>query len=124
MCKVNDEKRAGYTADIKDLQAELENENAILADLKESKKEIQKLVDEAQKAIDYLENCNFGGDKIISSVVTSHKGYKDRMAYYDEYIAKCETAIFEINDDITRITKLKDNLPKNCGYCNECSLSI
>lgn len=120
MCKVNDEKIAGYDIDINNLILDFEDEKAKLKDLVESKEELKKLVEESQHSIDYLENCNFGGDKIISSIKTSQKGYIERMAYYDEYIIKCEAAIREIDNDINEKTMLRNSLFRNCGYCDEC----
>lgn len=121
MCAVNDKIRSDYDAKIVNLNAECKIEESKLLDLGESKGELQQLVDEAQCAINNLENCDFGGDKIISSVITSQKGYQERIDYYDEYIIKCKAAIDTINEEIDTITKLRDALPINCGTCSECN---
>lgn len=121
MCAVNDRKRSEYDAQIANLNTECEVEESKLLDLDESKGELQQLVDEAQCAINNLGNCDFGGDKIISSVITSQKGYQERIDYYDEYIIKCKEAIEAINEEIDKITKLRDALPTDCGSCSECN---
>lgn len=121
MCAVNDRKRSEYNVQIANLNAECEVEDSKLLDLEESKGELQQLVNEAQCAINNLGNCDFGGDKIISSVITSQKGYQERIDYYDEYIIKCRIAIDSINEEIDRIIQIRDELPTNCGSCSECS---
>lgn len=120
MCAVNDSIRAGYRAEKANLESELEVEVEKKEHLEQKKEEVQQLIDEAQCAIDNLGNCNFGGDRIISSVRTSQTGYKERMDYYDEFILKCQAAIEEIETDIANKQAQINNLPVNCGSCLEC----
>ena len=120
MCSVNDKIRRDYDNKIVDLKKEYENENNKLLDLEQAKDELQQLVDAAQCAINNLSECDFGGDKILSSVTTSQQGYQERMDYYDEYMIKCRNAMDEISDEIEKVTSLRNNLSINCGSCSEC----
>lgn len=120
MCAVNDAKRNEYNERIANLNKELENESKILNDLNQAKEEIQQLIDKAQYAIGNLDNCDFGGDRIIVSVITSRDGYQARSNYYDEYIIKCKNAIIEINDELEEVSRMKNSLPINCGFCSTC----
>lgn len=120
MCAVNDAKRAEYDTKIKSLKAEYDNEKNKLDALKKATGELKQLVDAAQCTIDNISECNFGGDKILSSVTTSQQGYNARVDYYEEYTVKCKTAMEAIEKEIEQTTALRNAVPKDCGICDEC----
>ena len=124
MCRVNDAKRREYSIQLTNLNQEYDIETNKMIDLVDSREELQILVNKAQRAIDNLENCDFGGDRIISAVKLSQRGYKERVDYYRDYMMKCKEAMESIYEDIDRVTKLKNRLPINCGHCAECKNSI
>lgn len=120
MCSINDQIRRDCDIKIENLREELKNEERKLYDIQKAKGELQQIIDEAQCAINNLGDCNFGGDTIISSVITSQQGYLDRVDYYDEYVIKIEKAKKEIKLEIEEKTRFRNQLPINCGICNEC----
>ena len=120
MCKVNDLKRQEYQTKIDNLQKEWDNEKAKFDDLEESKEELGMLVNEAQCAIDNLSNCDFGGTKVLDSVITSQQGYRERIDYYDKYIIECKNVMETIEKERDRAIADKNALPLNCGFCEEC----
>lgn len=121
MCAVNDAKRMEYDTKINELKIELNNEKNKLDDLRQAKYEIQQIIDSAQCAIDNLENCDFGGDKILSSIITSQRGYEERQDYYDEYYKLCSDAIEVITEELDQTIAIRDSIPINCGSCEECN---
>ena len=120
MCAVNDAKRQQYEQQIQQLKSELDNEENKRNDLDRAKSEVQQLVDKSQCVIDNISQCDFGGDKILSSIKTSQQGYNERIDFYDDYLIKCKNAINQITKEISETTELKNSLPKNCGACSEC----
>ena len=121
MCAVNDAKRSEYNAQIANLNAELKNENQKKNAIIIARGEIQSAINLSQCAIDNISECDFGGDKILSSIKTSQQGYKDKEDYYDKYLIDCEKAINQILSEISQLTILRDSLPKDCGVCSECN---
>lgn len=124
MCRTNDKIRQIYSEQIANLKKEYANENSKLEDIERAKKETKQLIDEAQRAINYLGECDLGGDKVIDSVKKSQQGYKERKNYYDEYIIKCKKAIEEINTEKQELIRVRNLLPTNCGFCSECELFL
>ena len=120
MCAVNDAIRKQYDEKIRQLNLELDNEENKRNDLDRAKGEVQQLVDKSQCVIDNISQCDFGGDKILSSIKTSQQGYNERIDFYDDYLIKCKNAIDQITKEINETTELRNSLPKNCGVCSEC----
>jgi len=121
MCAVNDAKRKEYDNQIRILDEEYDNEKEKLDDIERARGEVQSAIELAQCVVDNISLCDFGGDKILSSIETSQQGYKDKEDYYDEYVIKCNEAISEIMSEINDLKALKSALPVNCGSCNECN---
>jgi len=121
MCWVNDKKRSDYDEQIGVLNDEYKNEEEKLADIKKAKGEIQQAVNMCDCVKDNMAKCDFGGDKILSSITTSQLGYKNKENFYDEYKLKCEEAMEQIEAEKLEIKALRDSLPKNCGDCDECN---
>lgn len=120
MCAVNDEKRKRYDDKINNLKEEYIDEENKLNDLKKATEELHQLVDAAQCTIDNISDCNFGGNKILSSITISQKGYMGREDYYADYMKKCKKAMSDIKDEIRKNTKLRNALSVDCGVCDEC----
>ena len=120
MCSYNEKKRKKYKNQILLLNKELTEERARLSDLESAYAEVNNLITLEDKALNYLNQCNFGGDKIVSSLKMSQKGYRDYVLYYEGYMKKCKKAILEIEDEIVAFTDLAENIPTNCGCCSEC----
>jgi DNA repair exonuclease SbcCD ATPase subunit len=121
MCTYNAIKRNTYVEELMKLQEELKDERDILSDIELALSEVNNLINLEAEALEYIKECDFGGDKIASSITRSQKGYKDAVEYYDRYIGKSQKAILEIEEEMEAITELVRNLPENCGYCSECS---
>ena len=107
MCLKNDIIRRDLNEKLEELEIELLDESILKTDIETAKLEIQEIIDTAQCAIDNLSKCDFGGDKIISSVKTSQEGYQNITKYYEEEIRLLKQNII--------------NLPTNCGVCQECN---
>lgn len=121
MCAVNDAKRSEYDAQIANLSAEYENEEKKKEAIIIARGEIQSAIKLSQCVIDNMSECDFGGDKILSSIETSQQGYKDKEDYYDEYLIKCENAMNQILSEKNELVSLRNSLPKDCGSCSECN---
>ena len=124
MCRNNDIKREKYNTDISKLREEYLEEYYKIAEIKIAKEEVNILVNKAQCAINNLSDCDFGSNDIISSAQISQKGYYKKLDYYDEYESKCETAMKEIDIEFEKLVNLRNSLPKNCGYCSECTAQL
>lgn len=121
MCLKNDIIRRDLNEKLEELEIELLDESILKTDIETAKLEIQEIIDTAQCAIDNLSKCDFGGDKIISSVKTSQEGYQNITKYYEEYHLLCRSATEEIEEEIRLLKQNIINLPTNCGVCQECN---
>ena len=121
MCFKNDMIRRDLYKKIIELETELSNEGILETDIKMAKLEIQEIIDTAQCAIDNLSKCDYGGDKIISSVKTSQEGYQNIKKYCEEYHLLCRSAKEEIKEEIILLRQNANDLPINCGLCQECN---
>ena len=121
MCFKNDIIRENLHSQLVSLYEEEIYEGSFFFEIKQTKAEIEEIINLAQNAINNLSNCDFGGDKIISAVRKSQEGYKNKLDYYEEYLTLCRNAREEILEEKELIEQQIRNLPKNCGVCQECN---
>lgn len=121
MCARNDAIRKKYNEKYQILQAEHNNESDKFCDVERAKRDLQKLIDHAQGVIDQISKCNFGGDKVLSSIKTSQQGYQERMDYYNNYLEKIKEAMTKIGNEKNEAYRSMISVPRNCGVCSECN---